>query len=187
LENSHREIEIKLPLEGAAQGRKFLRAGGFRISRRRVFEQNALFDTAAGDLRRSRTALRIRKRGSRVILTFKGPPQPGRHKEREELEMELSDGGTFQQILARLGYTPMFRYEKYRTEYRRGNSTGRAMLDETPLGVFLELEGPPGWIDRTARALGFSESDYITDSYASLHLRAHGGKLSDMVFGRSPG
>ncbi|HEX8985521.1 MAG TPA: class IV adenylate cyclase [Bryobacteraceae bacterium] len=181
--DTHREIEIKLPLAGAAQGRKLLRAAGFRVSRRRVFERNALFDTAAGELRRSRVGLRLRKCGSRAILTFKGPPRPGRHKDREELEIDLGDGRTFEQILARLGYSPTFRYEKYRTEYARERSTGRVMLDETPVGVFLELEGSPGWIDRTARALGFSESDYITDSYASLHLRAHGGKLSDMVFG----
>jgi hypothetical protein len=35
------------------------------------------------------------------------------------------------------------------------------MLDETPAGVFLELEGPSRWIDRTARRLGFAESDYL--------------------------
>jgi len=61
------------------------------------------------------------------------------------------------------------------------------MLDETPLGVFLELEGPARWIDRTARALGFSESDYITDSYAELHRRSRGGEAGDMVFAKGRG
>ncbi len=57
------------------------------------------------------------------------------------------------------------------------------MLDETPVGVFLELEGPPEWIDRTAGTLGFSEGDYITLSYLELHRRVTGGETGDMVFG----
>ena len=61
----------------------------------------------------------------------------------------------------------MFRYEKYRTEFRQPRRAGVAMLDETPVGVYLELEGTPHWIDRTARRLGFQESDYITASYGA--------------------
>ncbi len=172
-------------LTSAAEGRLLLRRAGFRVSKRRIFEQNALFDDAERHLRRAHKGLRLRKCGARTILTFKGPPQPGKHKNREELEMDLGDGRTFFEILARLGYRPMFRYEKYRTEYRQGRSTGRALLDETPIGVFLELEGPPRWIDRSARALGFSEADYVTASYADLFVRARDGKPGDMVFRRA--
>ncbi len=178
----NREVEIKLRLAAASQGRTLLRRAGFRISRRRVFEQNTLFDTARQELRHAHTGLRLRSAGGASILTFKGPPQPGRHKDREELETGVADVGKFRSILERLGYQPIFRYEKYRTEYRQPHSTGRAMLDETPIGVFLELEGPPRWIDRAARALGFTEADYVTKSYADLHLQARGGKLADMVF-----
>ena len=45
-----------------------------------------------------------------------------------------------------------------------------ATLDETPVGLYLELEGQPRWIDRTARQMGFKEEDYITRSYARLYL-----------------
>ncbi|HVX64981.1 MAG TPA: class IV adenylate cyclase [Bryobacteraceae bacterium] len=165
---TYREIEIKLPLPGAAQGRKLLRRAGFAVWRRRVFEQNVLYDTPAADLRRAHTGLRVRTCGGRNILTFKGPPFPGKHKDREEFETEFAADGAMREILRRLGYAPVFRYEKYRTEFRQGRSRSRAMLDETPVGVFLELEGSPRWIDRTARALGFTETDYITTSYAEL-------------------
>jgi adenylate cyclase class 2 len=47
---------------------------------------------------------------------------------------------------------------------------GTVTLDETPIGDFLELEGPSDWIDRTARDLGFSTSDYITSSYITLYM-----------------
>jgi adenylate cyclase, class 2 len=59
------------------------------------------------------------------------------------------------------------------------------MLDETPVGNFLELEGTPRWIGRTAKLLGFSQADYITGSYGYLHMlycREHGLKLKDMLF-----
>jgi adenylate cyclase class 2 len=67
------------------------------------------------------------------------------------------------------------------------------MLDETPVGVYLELEGSPRWIDRSARQLGFSEPDYIVRSYGRLYLEwceRKKIKPADMVFGRgrkSPG
>ena len=103
-------------------------------------------------------------------FTFKGPPLAARHKTREELEVNLSSAATCGLILQRLGYQPAFRYEKYRTEYRLPGTSGIATLDETPIGVYLELEGSPRWIDRMARRLGFREQDYITASYGRLYL-----------------
>jgi adenylate cyclase class 2 len=165
-----REIEIKLPVPDAATARKLLRRAGFRVSRRRVFEANTLFDTLVMSLRVSRQLLRVREAGGVVTLTYKGPPAMGRHKSREELELEMSAAPPMAAILQRLGFQPVFRYEKYRTEYGRFGSAGVATLDETPVGVYLELEGTPHWIDRTARELGFGEADYITASYGRLYL-----------------
>jgi adenylate cyclase class 2 len=61
-----------------------------------------------------------------------------------------------------------------------------ATLDETPIGVYMELEGSPRWIDRAARRLGFSERDYITASYGRLYLEwcaAQKIEPGHMVFG----
>jgi len=44
-------------------------------------------------------------------------------------------------------------------------------LDETPIGVFLELEGPATAIDRAAKALGFEKRDYILANYMVLYRR----------------
>jgi adenylate cyclase class 2 len=164
-----REIEIKLPLPDVAAGARLLRAAGFRISKRRVFEANTLFDTARQTLRRSGRLLRVREAGRRAILTYKGPARPGKHKNREELELEVADPRKLAELLARLGFRAAFRYEKYRTEYGRPRESGVATLDETPIGAYLELEGAPAWIDRGARRLGFSESSYITASYYALY------------------
>ena len=181
------ETEIKLAVPDAAAARRLLRAHGFRVFRRRVFEANRVFDTPKHTLRNARRLLRIREAGGRFTITYKGPPLAARHKVRQELELEISSPGTLTAIFAQLGLEPSFRYEKYRTEYHQPGGAGIAMLDETPIGIYLELEGSPRWIDRTARAMGFAESDYITASYGRLYMdwcRARGREPSNMVFPR---
>jgi adenylate cyclase, class 2 len=185
-----REVEIKLAVSGAAEARRMLRAAGFRVSKRRGFERNTVFDTSSQTLRKSARLLRVREIGKIAKLTYKGPPDGGKHKSREELELDLSDTRTIGAIFDRLAYHPAFRYEKFRTEFRQTGSAGivtggAATVDETPIGVYLELEGAPAWIDRTARKLGFAEKDYITASYARLYVEwceARGVEPSNMLF-----
>jgi len=59
------------------------------------------------------------------------------------------------------------------------------VLDETPIGNFGEIEGPPDWIDRTAEMLGINTGQYITSNYATLFLdwkkRSH-SKAQQMTF-----
>ncbi len=60
------------------------------------------------------------------------------------------------------------------------------VFDETPLGNFLELEGPRQWIDAAANQLGFRREDYITASYVALFFakcEAEGKKPQNLVFG----
>ena len=166
------ETEIKLSLESAAQGKLLLKRAGFRVRRRRALEENTLFDTAGGALRRARTALRIRQSRGRAILTYKGPVLPGKHKSREELEIEIGDAAQGAGILARLGFEPVFSYRKFRAEYAGKSASGIICLDETPAGCFLELEGTPRWIERTRRALGFRPSDTVIATYVQLYTDA---------------
>jgi adenylate cyclase, class 2 len=180
-----RETEIKLAVRDAASFRRKLRAAGFTVSKPRIFEANTLFDTPAQDLRQQGAVLRIRQAGDAAVLTYKGPATIARHKSREELETQIADAGVMAKIFKRFGYEPSLRYEKYRTEFRRDGERGIAMLDETPIGVFLELEGPPRWIDATARELGFTPHDYITASYIRLQLD-RGGAANGMRFRRRP-
>jgi adenylate cyclase class 2 len=181
------ETEIKLAVPDVRTGRRLLRTAGFLISRRRVFEANTVFDSSKGTLRRGRTLLRLREAGGLATLTYKGPPLPSRHKTREELETEVTDARVMRSIIEHLGFRAEWRYEKYRTEYRLERGAGMATLDETPIGVYLELEGSPRWIDRMARVLGFTHQDYSTASYSRLYLeycKKRGIKPGDMIFSR---
>jgi adenylate cyclase class 2 len=162
------ETEVKISVEDAAGTRALLSANGFRVVKRRVFEQNIVLDDEAGSLKARNLLLRVRTAGKIVTCTFKGKEIPGIHKRREEREFHADDLTECLALFRGIGYAPSLRYEKYRTEFARHGEPGVATLDETPIGIFMELEGPARWIDRTAKALGFSRADYILFSYARL-------------------
>ncbi len=65
--------------------------------------------------------------------------------------MVLPDAFKVEQIFNEIGYHPIFRYEKFRTEYAKAPSTGKVLLDETPIGNYLEIEGSSA-MDRQHRA-----------------------------------
>jgi adenylate cyclase class 2 len=179
------ETEIKLAVKDARSARRLLRQAGFVVAKPRVFESNTVFDTPDLRLRTSSCLLRIREAGGIVTVTYKGVPMAGKHKSREELEVKVDNAAAMTTIAERLGYRRVFRYEKYRTEFHQPRRAGVAMLDETPVGVYLELEGTPHWIDLSARRLGFRESDYLTASYGRLYAdwcAAKGRAPGDMTF-----
>ena len=183
---TYREVEIKLRVSSGGRGRRILREAGFRVLKRRTLECDTVYDTPENALRNGSKLLRIRSRGPQTLLTYKGPPRPGVHKVREEIELSVSDGHALGLVLERLKMSPTFRYEKYRTHFSRPGESGEAMLDETPIGAFIELEGPPEWIDSAARNLGYTQADYITASYARLYFESRGGRpetSAQMIFG----
>lgn len=164
------EIEVKIPYQGPPEAaQSMIEQRGYSLRVPRVLESDQLFDRPDGELKRSDRLIRLRRSGERATVTYKGPSQRERYKRREEIEFDVSDPGAYVLVLDRLGYGPTFRYEKYRTKFSAPSEPGFITVDETPIGVFLELEGPPEWIDRTAERLGFSAADYSTASYASLY------------------
>ena len=180
------EIEIKLRLNGNLNEiRQVLRSGGFRVSKSRRHEYNVLLDTAQRALRSHGKLIRVRQAGTHTLLTYKGPSEQGRYKKRREIEVLLPEAYKVEAIFNEIGYHPIFRYEKFRTEYAKARSEGKVLLDETPIGNYLEIEGSPRWIDSTARLLGFTTEDYITRSYGYLYLaycRERRMSPGDMLF-----
>ncbi len=119
----------------------------------------------------------------------RGAPR-NRYKVREEIEVEVADPQQLGLILEALGLRGWFRYEKHRTSYRlpaalRWAADLKVELDETPIGVFVELEGSPQAIDRAAKLLGYGPADYLTQTYLQLYLRQcrkEGLTPRDMLF-----
>jgi adenylate cyclase class 2 len=203
------EIELKFPIHDLARLQSRLPGLGFQLDTPRTFEQNTLYDTPSRTLRASRQILRIRRYGGLWIVTHKRPadaPADGgpagsgapasssaasSYKVRIETETLLTDGPALAAIFLQMGYQPVFRYEKYRTEWScstpsidgplfsgpaqpaellTANPSLHLVLDETPIGNYAELEGPPAWIDRTLAQLGVDPATCLTDSYGSLFL-----------------
>ena len=161
-----KEVEIKFVLEDLGALESKLRALGFRCETPRTHEMNTLYDLPGEVLRQRGELLRLRTYGDEWKLTHKGPGGPGRHKTRVENETAVENGERMEAILSALGFAPSFRYEKFRSEWSDG--TGHIVLDETPIGDYGEIEGPPPWIDQTADTLGIVPERYITESYAQL-------------------
>jgi adenylate cyclase, class 2 len=163
---SNQEIEIKFRIDGVRGLLRRLRASGFRQETPRTREQNTLYDLPGRVLQRRGEVLRLRKYGNQWLLTHKAKGRVTRHKTRVETETEIADGEKLEAILRSLGYSPAFRYEKFRAQW--SDRQGKVVIDETPLGSFGEIEGPARWIDRTAQRLGIDRTSYITQSYVEL-------------------
>jgi len=205
---TNREVEIKLRVDNLAGLLGRLRELGAKCTGS-VHEENTLYDTSTRDFERMQAILRMRReraarlpgkarrRGKRTngaggLITYKEMVSGkraaggGKYKVREEIEYRVKNAGRIERLFARLGLRRGFRYEKYRTRYRLASFPELDVdLDETPIGTFLELEGSRRAIDGAARALGYSEKDYIAVSYLELYLaecERLGKKPGNMVF-----
>ena len=209
------EIKLKISDPNSLRaGLKRLRSRLVGGGTGRVHEWNVIFDTPEGALAKQGQLLRIRTEtpghtskktskapAQRVLLTFKRPvaatsaasgsaQDNHRHKVREEFELEIADSGALTKIFEGLGMRGWFHYEKYRTTFRlpAAASWAKGLLievDETPIGTFVELEGPPAAIDRAAQELGFEKRDYVIKNYLALYVedcRRQGKEPKDMVF-----
>ena len=177
------EREIKLRFPTADEAREAVLATGATPLLGRRLQEDALLDTEDEVLRRKRCVLRVRMENGKSRLTYKGPVQPAVMDPREELETVVGDGEALVSVFAELGLHVWFRYEKYREEFSHEDVI--VAIDETPVGVFVEIEGSEAGIESMAGALGRGQADYILDSYRSLFLQhrdALGLSHSDMVF-----
>jgi adenylate cyclase class 2 len=177
------EQEVKLSFESVEAARQAVQTAGGRLVVSRRLIEDQLFDTADGQLREKGTALRLRRDGIGAVLTWKGPSEAGPVKTREERETRVGDAAVLESILTALDYRPAFRAQKYREEYRLGDAA--VTIDETPAGVFVEIEAAPEEIERVAALLERSPADYRLESYPALWRQwcdEHGRAAGDMIF-----
>ena len=177
------EREIKLRFSSASEAREAVVAAGALPLYGRRLQEDALLDTEDEQLRRQRCVLRVRMENGKSRITYKGPVQPSTMKVREELETVVGDGEMLVRVFGEIGLHVWFRYEKYREEFSHEDVI--VAIDETPVGVFVEIEGTEQGIADMTVAIGRTSDDYIVDSYRSLflqHREKYGLNGSDMVF-----
>lgn len=176
---SQLEIEVKIKVQRLEPLRQKIRLLPAVLETARVFERNIVFDTAQKKLQKRGMLLRLRQQGAQTVLTMKAPVKGNSiYKVREETEVEVSDFANIEKIILAIGFWEFFIYEKFREVFSVAGA--RIMIDETPIGNFIEIEGNPDCIDSVAARLGFSATDYITGSYYQLFLCSGGS--GHMVF-----
>ena len=189
MERSRREIEIKLFFESPEEALRRLEGLGGRLAQPREFEDNIVYDRGHDPLKSAGKLLRLRRSGQTALLTYKAPVAgEHRHKVRQEEETVVEDPAAVEALLEGLGFRPIYRYQTYRTLFEVGDL--HVCLDETPLGCYVELEGPPDQIDRAAEVMGISRDEYVLETYRELqerHAMERGTVAGDLVFESSTG
>jgi len=172
------EQEVKLCVADVAEALRRVEAlERVVIARERHFEDNVLYDRD-GQLYEKGEILRLRRTPHGALVTFKGPHAGAAGvKTREEIELEV-DPEAAELLFLRLGFERRYRYQKYRTVFRWREV--EIVIDETPMGCYLEVEGAPAGIDEAVAALGFASADRVTASYLELHARS--GGAGDLMF-----
>jgi len=178
------EIEVKFYVKDLKKLEARLRELKARLIQELVHETNIRFDTAGQDLRRRQSALRLRQ-DEQVHFTYKGPSKnESGVLSRTEIEVTVDDFNRARQFLEALGFAKSFFYEKYRTTYELGAS--HIMLDETPLGSFIEIEGESAeGVRALSDRLSLNRDAAVGISYSALFERVRAAQkleIGDMSF-----
>jgi adenylate cyclase class 2 len=179
------EQEMKIPVPSLSALRRRLAEHGGRVLHPLAMEDNWVLDNGTRSLAASGRLLRLRRFGERLILTLKGEASFSQGvKTRVEVETDVGDAEHMLTILLGLGFTPVRRYQKRRELW----SFQRVFvaLDETPMGSFVELEGPADELPSAVQTLELDPGAAVRGTYLDLwstHRTAHPDAPEDMVFG----
>ena len=160
------EIEVKFYLADIESVRnKILELGA--ESKGRLFETNIRYEDKNNSLIKKKSVLRLRQ-DEKTTLTFKSrPPVKSRdYKIVNELEVEVSDFTTMDQILQSLDFHPEQKYEKWRETIVLDQTL--FCLDNMPYGNFLEIEGQEKDIRYYASRLGLNWQKRILFNYLEI-------------------
>lgn len=180
------EKELKIPVRSLTMIREALQNQGATIANPMAREENFLFDSDDGRLAAAGCILRLRRYGEQRLLTFKGPASfEGPIKIRPERELGIEQLGPLREIFESLGFSVVARYQKDRETWQLDDA--EVVLDHTPMGDFVEVEGPSHTLETTARAIGLDPTTAVRGSYLSLwreyrERRSHEDLPRDMVF-----
>ncbi|WP_143309949.1 class IV adenylate cyclase, partial [Candidatus Entotheonella palauensis] len=178
------EIEVKFIVDDVTTLRQRIIGLEASLHHPRAYEDNWCFDTPDQRFQQEDRLLRLR-RDRRILLTYKEPPPTAdtAFKVRQEYEIEVNDFEQARALVEKLGFAPSLRYEKYRETFRYGEA--EILLDETPLGAFVEIEGTRESIDAITKQLELDDANRITASYGDIFeavRTAYDLPFGDMTF-----
>ncbi|MGD1967623.1 MAG: class IV adenylate cyclase [Desulfobacterales bacterium] len=165
-EMEKREVEVKFFLDEIDDMRHRIAELGAE-SMGRVFEYNIRYEDVTHSLIEKHSLLRLRQ-DQKTMLTFKSKQTSTdrNFKIFNELEVEVSDFKTMDQILTSVGLQAVQRYEKWRETMMLGQTA--FFLDTMPYGNFLEIEGQKTDIRHYASRLNLNWRKRIILNYLEI-------------------
>ncbi len=140
------EVEMKFPVADLAALEGRLRGLGAAISAPQP-EVDVYFAHPARDFAQTDEALRLRRKGEKFFITYKGPKIDATTKTRREIELPLAtDEAGFQAwfgLLEALGFTAAGEVRKSRRKAKidwQGRTVEGSLDEVERLGTFVELE-----------------------------------------------
>ncbi len=173
-----REIEMKAELENPENLRNKLKKLGAKfLGKKRVVD--IFFDFPDRKLEKRHNYLRLRKKGEKIILEFKGSREEGKSKIREETRIEVEDFDNIVKILNLLGFIIIFKYEKNRETYHFEGA--EIVIDELPkIGWFCEIEAKKeNIIEEIAKKL---EIKNLNDRSYRYYIEKYNKNIKELVF-----
>jgi len=165
------EIEAKLKVDSLSDIEKRLsELGAESVGCRH--QKDYYFDDSTGTFLKFDRCLRLRWQSAdeneKIFLTYKGPKEKANLKERQEIEIELKNINSAEDLLGAIGFERGLVIEKKRSLWHLDRCT--IALDQLPeLGCFVEIEGPDEEIiTNVQKKIGLAALSHITESYASL-------------------
>ncbi|MFC1677800.1 class IV adenylate cyclase [Planctomycetota bacterium] len=165
------EIEAKLKVDALEPiAEKLLALGATFIEQQAHID--TFYDNSHSSLTKGGRGLRLRicttKAQQTYILTYKGKRQDSPFKKREELEIQILDPETTENLLLAIGYAKILTIEKTRKLYKFDNC--EIALDYLEqLGNFIEIEGPDEKIiTEIQKKLNLENIPHIKQGYAKL-------------------
>ena len=144
------------------------------------FEENTIY--GGGALKRGSSVLRLRRVGSKAVLTYKERlPGTSATKQQREEETVVEDPEATATILEALGFTRVLVYEKRRHTWRLERV--EVVVDELPFGLFMEIEGDEDSIDAAERLLEIESLTAEHSTYPKL-TEERGRRSGDVIEAR---
>jgi adenylate cyclase class IV len=191
------ETEIKLIIKDQGQLseiRKFVKSHSSAVFR---FEDDRLFDFEDNRLSKSGSIFRLRAaypyipdkneidiKGVNYRFTWKSPAEgEAGFKVMNEIELIVEGRQPVYEFIRSFALEEVFQYQKYREIYHL--ESVEVLIDYTPMGYVMEIEGERTEIDKLAGFFGFTRQDYNNMDYYCLwqdYRAKEGIQSKDMIF-----
>lgn len=172
------ETEVKIKIDAVEPIKQKLLEMKAELYKKRALQTDIYFGNKT--MKKKGQIMKIR---DNALLIYKGPSQKKNNiRSNEEIEIMVDNAVHLKQLLEQLDYLQYWKKERYRESYLV-NMT-QICIDETPMGNFIEIEGKKDSIIDIAKHLGFSQKNFIADSYSQLweEFAKKNKRKGDMVF-----